>query len=66
MSLLGFIVIVVIIGVVMWLVNAYVPMAAGIKKFLNVAVIVLLILWLVYIVLGGSAHVQDIKVPTLR
>jgi hypothetical protein len=66
MSLLGFIITVVVIGVVLWLVNTYVPMAPAIKKFLNVAVVILLVVWLLYLVLGGSGHVQDIKVPTLR
>jgi hypothetical protein len=36
----------VLVGVVLWLVNTYIPMAAPIKTILNVVVVVLVILWL--------------------
>lgn len=46
MNLLQLIVLFVLIGVAMWAVNTYIPMAAGIKKLLNVVVIIVLVLWL--------------------
>lgn len=49
MSILMFIVIVVLIGVGMWAVNTYIPMAPPIKTFLNIAVVILLIIWLLSI-----------------
>jgi len=45
-NLLQLIVLFVLIGVAMWAVNTYIPMAAGIKKLLNVVVIIVLVLWL--------------------
>jgi len=36
----------VIVGVVLYLINTYVPMAPPIKTILNVVVILLLVLWL--------------------
>lgn len=36
----------ILIGVLLWAVNAYIPMADPIKKILNVVVIILVILWL--------------------
>lgn len=41
------IVLVILVGVGLWLVNAYIPMDARIKTILNVLVIVLLVLWLI-------------------
>jgi hypothetical protein len=37
---------IVVVGVILWLINAYVPMQATVKKILNVVVIIVLILWL--------------------
>ena len=52
MDLISLIVVLVVIGVIMWLVNTYVPMQPQIKKILNVAVIIFVLLWLVVTFLG--------------
>lgn len=46
MSLIYIIIILVIIGVVLWLINTYIPMAKSIKTILNIVVIICVILWL--------------------
>ncbi len=46
MSLLSLIVILVVIGLIMYLINTYIPMDANIKKILNIAVIIVVVLWL--------------------
>ena len=46
MSLLYVVLTLIVVGVLLWLVNAYVPMAAPIKKILNVVVVVVVVLWL--------------------
>jgi hypothetical protein len=46
MSLISLIVVLVIIGVVMYLINAYIPMEANIKRLLNIAVIIFLVIWM--------------------
>lgn len=46
MSLLTVILVIVIVGVVLYLINAYVPMDAKIKTILNWAVVIILIIWL--------------------
>ena len=46
MSLLGIIVFLVVVGLVLWLVNAYIPMDAKIKTILNVVVVIVVIVWL--------------------
>lgn len=47
MPLISLIVYLVIFGLIMYLVNTYIPMAAPIKSVLNVVVVIILILWLV-------------------
>jgi hypothetical protein len=46
MTLLGLIIALVIIGVLMWAINSFIPMEPRIKQLLNVAVIVIVLLWL--------------------
>jgi hypothetical protein len=46
MSLLSLLVTLVVVGVLLWLVNTYVPMDAKIKRILNVVVVVVVVLWL--------------------
>jgi hypothetical protein len=46
MSLITVIVVLIVVGVVLWLVNTYIPMAQPIKTILNVVVILCVVLWL--------------------
>lgn len=46
MSLVTLIIVLVVVGVVLWLINSYIPMQTTIKKILNVVVIIVVILWL--------------------
>ena len=46
MPLLNIVLVLVVIGIVLWLINTYIPMAASIKKILNIVVVVVVILWL--------------------
>ncbi|MBU0724093.1 MAG: hypothetical protein KJ904_01180 [Alphaproteobacteria bacterium] len=56
MSIISLILTLVIIGVILWAVNTYIPMDRKIKSILNVVVVILVILWLlnVFGVLGGG------------
>ena len=46
MSLISLLVVLIVVGVILWLINTYIPMDAKIKKILNVVVIIVVILWL--------------------
>lgn len=46
MTLLSLLIILVIVGVVLWLINTYIPMDGKIKTILNVVVVIGVILWL--------------------
>jgi len=46
MSLITIIIVLVVVGVVLWLINKYIPMQPVVKNILNIAVIIVLVLWL--------------------
>jgi len=61
MSLITVLLVLVIVGVVLWLVNTYIPMQSTIKKILNIATIIIVILWLLK-VFGLWAYLGNIKI----
>ena len=61
MSLVSLILLLVILGVLMYVINTLVPMDAGIKKILNIAVIIIVVLWLVQS-LGLLGPIGNIRV----
>lgn len=46
MPLIHLIITLIVVGVILWLINSYIPMQATIKKILNVVVVIVVILWL--------------------
>ena len=46
MPLLSVILTLIVVGVLLWLVNTYIPMAASIKSILNAVVIIVVVVWL--------------------
>jgi hypothetical protein len=46
MPLLQVVIILIVVGVLLWLVNNYIPMQASIKKILNAVVVIAVVLWL--------------------
>lgn len=49
MSLLNILILLVVVGVILWLVNTYIPMDSKIKNILNVVVVIAVIIWLLQI-----------------
>jgi hypothetical protein len=60
MSLVSILITLVIIGVVLWLINTYIPMDGKIKTILNVVVVIVVILWLLsaFGLLGSHANMH--------
>ena len=46
MPLLTILLVLIIVGVLLWLVNTYIPMDYTIKKIFNIVVVILVIIWL--------------------
>jgi hypothetical protein len=46
MPLLTILLVLIVVGVVLWLINTYIPMDGKIKNILNVVVVILVVFWL--------------------
>jgi len=46
MPLIQVILVLIVVGVLLWLVNTYIPMAGSIKSILNAVVVIVVVLWL--------------------
>lgn len=46
MDLLNVIIVLIVVGVLLWLVNNYLPMQGTIKSLLNGVVVIVVVLWL--------------------
>ena len=46
MSLLNLLLVLIVVGVILYLINNYIPMDRKIKNILNIVVVIVLIIWL--------------------
>jgi hypothetical protein len=46
MPLIHVLIVLVVVGVILWLINTYLPMDAKIKSILNIVVVIVVVLWL--------------------
>ena len=46
MPLMQILVALVVVGILLWLVNSFIPMAGSIKSILNAVVVIAVVLWL--------------------
>lgn len=46
MSLLNVLIVLIVVGVLLWLVNTYIPMDRKIKNILNIVVVIIVVIWL--------------------
>jgi hypothetical protein len=60
MPLINLIVTLIVAGVLLWLVNTYIPMDQKIKSILNVVVVIAVILWLLsaFGILGNLSGIR--------
>jgi hypothetical protein len=60
MPLIQLVIVLIVVGVVLWVINTYIPMQATIKKILNVVVVIAVIIWLlsVFGVLGQLSTIR--------
>jgi hypothetical protein len=61
MSLIGLVITLVVVGVLLWLVNNYVPMDGKIKSILNVVVVIVIVIWLLQ-AFGVLGSLQGIRI----
>jgi cation transporter-like permease len=65
MSLISLVVLLIVVGVLLWLVNNYIPMDPTIRKIINVVVIVGVVLWLLNLLFGWS-NLGSIRIGPIR
>jgi hypothetical protein len=60
MPILTIILVIIVVGVLLWLVNSYIPMDSKIKGILNAVVVIVLVIWLlkVFGVWGGLSNLH--------
>ena len=46
MTLVSIVLTLIVVGVLLWLINQFVPMAGSIKSILNAVVVIVVVLWL--------------------
>ncbi|HEX2981383.1 MAG TPA: Thivi_2564 family membrane protein [Anaerolineaceae bacterium] len=46
MPLINLVIVLIVVGVLLWLVNTYIPMDRKIKTILNVVVVIAVVIWL--------------------
>lgn len=46
MSLITILLVLIVVGVVLWLINAFIPMDSKIKSILNIVVVIVVVIWL--------------------
>jgi hypothetical protein len=61
MPLIHLIIVLAIVGVILWLINSYIPMQTSIKKILNVVVVVAVVVWLLS-VFGVIGNISAIRI----
>jgi hypothetical protein len=61
MPLIHLVIILVVVGVILWVINNYIPMQSTIKRILNVVVVVCVIIWLLS-VFGLIGNISAIHV----
>ncbi len=61
MSLVSIVVVLIVVGVLLWLINSYLPMDGKIKSILNAVVVIAVVLWLLR-VFGVLGSLSDIRI----
>jgi hypothetical protein len=62
MPLINVVVVLIVVGVLLWLVNTYIPMDGKIKSILNGVVVIAVVLWLLF-GFGIIGNGNEIRLP---
>lgn len=61
MPILTIIIVIMVVGVILWLINSYIPMQRTVKNILNAVVVIILVIWLLK-VFGLLDSLQNLTV----
>ena len=65
MNLVSIVVVLVVVGLILWLINTYIPMAGPIKSLLNIVVFVVVLIWILQ-VFGLIGPINGVHIPNLK
>lgn len=63
MTLIHVVLVLIVVGVLLWLIDRFIPMAGPIKSILNAVVVIAVIVWLLN-VFGLWGYITSLRVPT--
>ena len=63
MPLIQIVLVLIVVGVLLWLINRFIPMQGTIKSILNAVVVIVVVLWLLN-VFGLFSSIPHIRVGT--
>lgn len=60
MPLINLVVVLIVVGVLLWLVNSFIPMDGKIKQILNIVVVIAVVIWLLQVfgVIGSLGSIR--------
>lgn len=60
MPLVQLVIVLIVVGVLLWAINNYIPMQPTIKKILNVVVVIVVVVWLlsVFGIIGNLSTIR--------
>jgi len=61
MPLIQLVLVLVVVGVILWVINNYIPMQSTIKQLLNAVVVIVVVLWLLS-VFGLIGDISKIRI----
>jgi len=61
MPLLSILIAIIVVGVLLWIINSFIPMDRNIKQIFNIVVVIALIIWLLK-VFGLFTYLMNINV----
>lgn len=61
MALIEVVIVLIVVGVLLWLINTYIPMASPIKSLLNAVVVIVVVVWLLQ-VFGVWHYITSLRV----
>ncbi len=58
MSLISLVIVLIVVGVLLWLVNNYIPMEPAIKQILTAVVVIAVVLWVLFLFVGPLPDIR--------
>jgi len=65
MPLVNVVLVLIVVGVLLWLINTYIPMQGAIKSIINLVVVIAVVMWLLY-GFGIISHSGDVHLPAFK